>query len=270
MTDANQTCPCKGIRCCLICQHSDRVQKLNRKPFPFEAYKTFVLCAKCVSVAHPLTPKFYSVTALLAFQKDAHERGEALQGCSVHSVFLVENFISQNEESYLQSTMDSIGWQPSQSGRRKQDYGPRANFKKRKVKPAKRPLPEYANFLFQRLTTIDALSGFVPVELSNLDYDSSRGSWIDFHKDDCWLWGNRIVTCNLLSDTVLTFLEDETNTLIYVPLKRRSLCCFSGNVRIALSHGIFPQHIVGRRVVMTIREPSTWWQSGKLENDDVP
>uniref|UniRef100_A0A5S6QJ72 Alpha-ketoglutarate-dependent dioxygenase AlkB-like domain-containing protein n=1 Tax=Trichuris muris TaxID=70415 RepID=A0A5S6QJ72_TRIMR len=182
----------------------------------------------------------------------------------------MENFISKEEEADLQSTMDSVGWQSSQSGRRKQDYGPRANFKKRKVKPALRQLPEYAEFLFQRLTKVEALSGFVPVELTNLDYDSSRGSWIDFHKDDCWLWGDRIVTCNLLSDTVLSFLEDTTNTLLYVPLKRRSLCCFSGNVRAAFKHGIFPQHIVGRRIVMTVREPSSWWQSGQLENDGIP
>ncbi|CDW57626.1 hypothetical protein TTRE_0000591901 [Trichuris trichiura] len=270
MIDVKQTCPCKGIRCCLLCQHSDRVRKLNRKAFPFEAYKAFILCARCIGIAHPLIPKFYSIAELLDFQQNMHESCQELQGCSVQSVFLVDNFISQKEENDLQATMDSVGWQPSQSGRRKQDYGPRANFKKRKVKPAKRPLPDYANFLFQRLTTIDCLNGFVPVELSNLDYDSSRGSWIDFHKDDCWLWGDRIVTCNLLSDTVLSFLEDETNTLIYVPLKRRSLCCFSGNVRVAFKHGIFPQHIVGRRIVMTIREPSTWCQSGKLENENIP
>lgn len=53
--------------------------------------------------------------------------------------------------------------------------------------------------------TVSQLRDFKPVELCNLDYSPARGSGIDPHRDDSWLWGERLVTLNLLSHTVLTF-----------------------------------------------------------------
>uniref|UniRef100_K7F0I8 Alpha-ketoglutarate-dependent dioxygenase AlkB-like domain-containing protein n=1 Tax=Pelodiscus sinensis TaxID=13735 RepID=K7F0I8_PELSI len=49
-----------------------------------------------------------------------------------------------------------------------------------------------------------ALEDFFPVEQCNLDYLPERGSAIDPHFDDWWLWGERLVSLNLLSKTVLS------------------------------------------------------------------
>ena len=76
-----------------------------------------------------------------------------MQGIEFSGVFVVRDFISQDEESRLVSTIDETPWMVSQSGRRKQvgescfaliiirvihdslqDYGPKPNFKRQKVK----------------------------------------------------------------------------------------------------------------------------------------
>lgn len=48
------------------------------------------------------------------------------------------------------------------------------------------------------------LHGFRTVEQCSLEYDPKRGASIDPHIDDCWIWGERIVTVNILGDSVLT------------------------------------------------------------------
>ena len=53
------------------------------------------------------------------------------------------------------------------------------------------------------------LSAYEPVEQCHLDYSPDRGSAIDPHRDDTWLWGEQLVTVNLLADSVLTFTLEE-------------------------------------------------------------
>lgn len=48
------------------------------------------------------------------------------------------------------------------------------------------------------------LHDFKTIEQCSLEYDSERGASIDPHVDDCWIWGERIVTVNVLGDSVLT------------------------------------------------------------------
>lgn len=55
---------------------------------------------------------------------------------------------------------------------------------------------------------VEELRGFRPAELCNLDYSPARGSAIDPHMDDDWIWGERLVTLNLLSPTYLTFYDN--------------------------------------------------------------
>lgn len=61
------------------------------------------------------------------------------------------------------------------------------------------------------------LKGFSPVEQCNLDYGPERGSAIDPHFDDWWLWGERLVSLNLLSATVLSMSCDSENVLYLFP-----------------------------------------------------
>ncbi|KAM4796858.1 alpha-ketoglutarate-dependent dioxygenase alkB homolog 4 [Rhinophrynus dorsalis] len=110
--------------------------------------------------------------------------------------------------------MDQEEWRLSQSGRRKQDFGPKVNFKKQKLKVGNfTGLPHFTKVLWQRMKQHAVLEGFLPVEQCNLDYNSERGSSIDPHFDDSWLWGERLVSLNLLSSTVLTMTSDSMESL---------------------------------------------------------
>ena len=60
-------------------------------------------------------------------------------------------------------------------------------------------LPAISKALVERMVREPVLAGFQPVEQCNLDYHPERGSSIDPHLDDSWLWGERLVTINMLS-----------------------------------------------------------------------
>lgn len=114
------------------------------------------------------------------------------------------------------------------------------------------------------------LAGFQPVEQCNLDYNPQRGSAIDPHLDDSWLWGERLVTINMLSDTTLTMslaqglpelgLEEEVQVAVIVP--RRSLVVLYGEARHKWLHAIRREHIGARRVCSTYRELSAEFLPG--------
>ena len=124
-------------------------------------------------------------------------------------------------------------------------------------------LPLYSRLLVSRFASYSSLSGFLPVELCNLEYLPERGSAIDPHHDDWWLWGDRLVTLNLLSDTVLTFTDDSQPTLsVLVSLRRRSLVIVSGPARYKWKHAIQRQHVTSRRLAMTFRELSAEFAVG--------
>lgn len=127
-------------------------------------------------------------------------------------------------------------------------------------------LPSFSQFLVDRAQKLEqgVLVDFIPVELCNLEYVPDRGSSIDPHIDDSWLWGDRLVTINLLSDTYLTFTNNTEQLL--VPLLRRSLIIVSGKARYCWEHSISREHIVSRRLGITLRElSSTFLPAGEQE-----
>ena len=148
------------------------------------------------------------------------------------------------------------------------------NFKRRKLKLGVfSGLPPFIELLVQRMREcVDVLDDFTPVELCNLDYHPERGSHIEAHRDDSWLWGERLVTLNLLSPTLLTFtyppptsppssnhhprqpLSPPAN--IHIPLPPRSLVVVQGPARHVWLHSILRTHIISRRVGITLRELS--------------
>lgn len=159
-----------------------------------------------------------------------------------------------------------------------QDYGPKVNFKKKKVQLGRFDgLPSFIESLVSRMTSqVEALAHFVPVELCCLDYSPERGAAIDPHMDDSWLWGEQLVTLNLISSTTLTFStptqssttnanhtssnSDHTSlstpmpVAIQVFLPRRSVVLVEGNARHHWEHSIQRSHVTSRRVAVTIRE----------------
>ncbi|KAG8450738.1 hypothetical protein GDO86_003132 [Hymenochirus boettgeri] len=204
--------------------------------------------------------------------------------------------------------MDQDKWRLSQSGRRKQDFGPKVNFKKQKLKVGSfTGLPNFSQVLWQRMKLHAVLEGFLPVEQCNLDYSSDRGSSIDPHFDDSWLWGERLVSLNLLSDTVLTMTREDADSLqlmsavgeetelhhandvnttqcnaadcklygiipfsdveVTIYLPQRSLVVLYSDARYKWKHAIHRENIRQRRVCITFREMSPEFSLGGKEEE---
>ena len=145
-----------------------------------------------------------------------------------------------------------------------QDFGPKVNFKKKKLKAGNfNGLPKFSKFIVERLhNDVLQLQDFWPVELCNLDYIPERGASIDAHMDDTWLWGERLVTVNLLSDTILTLTHLEKLYEISIPMPRFSLIILKGESRNMWMHGIKREDIKSRRIAVTLRELSKEFLSG--------
>lgn len=102
--------------------------------------------------------------------------------------------------------IDAMPWDISQSGRCKQNFGPKTNFKKRKLKAGTfRGFPKFTQFIQDRFRSVPLLAGYQTIEQCSLEYPPERGASIEPHIDDCWVWGERVVTVNCLGDSVLTF-----------------------------------------------------------------
>ena len=152
-------CVCKGIRYCGLCENLEttllRISKYKKK-----------------------RPE----RKLERVQYD--QSSPAVQG-----VFVIENFITAEEEAEIINRMNSGEWIDSQSGRRKQDFGPKANFKRRKAKLGSFVgIPIELKNIFSKMNKEPELIDFLPVEALFLEYDPLRGAHIEPHYDDDWLW----------------------------------------------------------------------------------
>jgi len=249
------SCGCKGARSCALCAHSERVLKLRLEEDPYRDYTRLVYSAE-KQTAFP-AGNLNSDASLSDIENAENTGGTEIR---LNGLILCLNFISEEEEDRLVETIDQFEWMPSQSGRRKQDYGPRVNFKHRKVKLDRFVgMPDYADFMLERMRTI-GLADYQPFELCNLEYEANRNSCIDFHQDDMWIWGNRLISVNLLSGSVMTLVNDVTKQQIFVSMPRRSLLCMADDARYQWKHGVLSRHIERRRIALTMREPSLTFQ----------
>ncbi|XP_076813259.1 alpha-ketoglutarate-dependent dioxygenase alkB homolog 4-like [Clavelina lepadiformis] len=293
MHNVNHVCGCKGIRSCLLCENlHDTFPTENTTAYNIKHQKTFQYIphlkkAVCLSNANHVSGKYVGFEYL--------------------GVEIFENFITEKEEEEICKHIDFSPWKESQSGRRKQDYGPKVNFKKQRVKFSTFDgLPSYIVPVIDRFENYEELHGFKPAEQCNLEYVPERGSQIDPHFDDSWLWGERLVTLNLLSDTCLcmttdldslitlqdltsaiselkdkkTFLQLYSDLLhcsqqtislkdvvVRIPLKRRSVIVLHGNARFKWMHGIQREDITSRRLCCTFRELSPLFIAGGKQSD---
>jgi alkylated DNA repair protein alkB family protein 4 len=253
-------CACKGIRKCALCEH----EKGSGDAVP--AVKKFLLCAKC-NRCRSISDE--TMDMLLAADCNGECTLELIDG-----VFLKENFLTEDEENLLMDHINRTNWVESQSGRFKQDFGPKVNFKKKKLKTDQFiGLPSYSRFLVERLQSLREFEDFVPVELCNLKYLKERGASIDPHVDDVWVWGPRLVTFNLMSHTMLTMTPSADllatglvdNCEILIPLRRYSLVCLSHDARYKWLHSIKRGHILNVRVAITLRELSSTFKTSLPE-----
>ncbi|KAM8975072.1 alpha-ketoglutarate-dependent dioxygenase alkB homolog 4 isoform 1-T1 [Pelodytes ibericus] len=195
------SCGCKGIRSCLLCESLKGTCGANL-PAVTNQKNIFIYSAKDGGVALGVEN---TETAGWWFP--------------FPGVSLIQDFVTEDEEKEMVHLMDQEEWRLSQSGRRKQDFGPKVNFKKQKLKVGNfTGLPNFSQVIWQRMEQHAILEGFLPVEQCNLDYNSDRGSAIDSHFDDSWLWGERLVSLNLLSNTVLTMTMDSVSSITLMPI----------------------------------------------------
>ncbi|KAL5110829.1 hypothetical protein TcWFU_008639 [Taenia crassiceps] len=241
----------------------------------FEGYTRLTFCCVCS----------------IAYCAGAHDESCCVnhtKGFRFHGATVLNDFISEEEEETLIKTIDESPWLPSQSGRNKQDFGVKVNFKKQRIVfKYFTGLPDYSRVLVQRLHQRMRAGGakfedFYPVELCNLEYLPERGAAISPHVDDTWLWGERIVLLNLASATNMTFTlpssgpgvseewerykifassqahlpQIDLPPSIAVPLPRRSLLIMAGKARTTWLHAINREDISGRRLSLTMRELS--------------
>ncbi|CBH15701.1 hypothetical protein, conserved [Trypanosoma brucei gambiense DAL972] len=268
-------CRCTGIRFCQHCIDSDRAQSIVRRHVSLANASDVVLrqytdqrMSSCSFAC--VGPSLLSMCC--ACKTVFETAGGVLKCCGDHKGFIARTdielsgltiqpgFVSPNEEEYLVAFFDNpapfAAWKVSQSGRRKQEYGPKANFKKRKLKVGDfRALPH------QMKTTLDRVRSFVAeqtmreyciVEVSVLEY-TAECSCLDPHIDDTWLWGDRIGGLNLLDDVTLTFVSaDEVAVTVFVP--RGAFFLLTGVSRYEWMHGIRREDVKNRRVSVTFRE----------------
>ncbi|WKY01148.1 hypothetical protein Q1695_015280 [Nippostrongylus brasiliensis] len=241
-----QNCGCKGVRFCALCETSERVKKLRMEENKYADYDIFVY-------------KHGSAASLADSSSSTDDK------ITIGGLMVVHDFLSESEEAEIMEMIDGVEWVLSQSGRRKQDYGPKVNFKHKKVKTDSFVgMPEYADMLLEKMRSIspEKLGNYIPFEMCNLEYDESKKSTIEMHYDDTWIWGNRLISINLLSGSVMTLANEATHQLCYVWMPHRSLVCMSDESRYSWKHAVLSQHIRGRRVALTMREPSELFQEG--------
>ena len=60
----------------------------------------------------------------------------------------------------------------------------------------------------------------------------------------------------------MTYENQEERKLVFLYMDRRSLLSMFDDARYIWRHGIFPHHILGRRIALTMREPATAFKPG--------
>ncbi|XP_019757461.1 alpha-ketoglutarate-dependent dioxygenase alkB homolog 4 [Dendroctonus ponderosae] len=271
-------CGCKGCRTCLHCEALFGIS-FDKENIKNGTENKQVYC--------PFCNLCYPGKSVDSYKSHPNHEGTPTR---YEGIYIEMNFLSDSEHDQLMQGIDSMAWDLSQSGRRKQNFGPKCNFKARKLRLGKfQGFPKFTRFVQEKFEDVPILQGFQTIEQCSLEYDPARGSSIDPHVDDCWVWGERIVTVNLLSDSVLTLTPNqyptrynldlvgtypkvvqhsvklETNRsdqsveacvedTVLVPMPKNSLLVMYGSARYDYEHRILREDITERRVCLAYRE----------------
>ena len=141
----DEKCGCTGSRSCLICEayRTDKFMIQKTGPTSQRKIRAFVYCPDCGT-------KSWSAHLSNHLHHVSENSDDSI---SIDGIHLFEEVISLEEEATIVAKIDETNWVNSQSGRRKQDYGPRINFKKKKLNAdAFRGLPVYVKDVWNRLS----------------------------------------------------------------------------------------------------------------------
>lgn len=115
--------------------------------------KSYIFCYKCNRI-YPSE----NVDDVI----NSHPEHNDQNGLNFPGIYVQTDFISKSEENDLIQSIDIFGWDVSQSGRRKQNYGPRTNFKKMKLACGKfKGFPQYSQFVQGKLAFTNKLFTFL-------------------------------------------------------------------------------------------------------------
>ncbi|XP_044732932.1 alpha-ketoglutarate-dependent dioxygenase alkB homolog 4 [Chrysoperla carnea] len=286
--NTNRDCGCKGWNSCLVCEKQYNLPP-NLTKTKIEDLESYVYCPWC----NQLWPGW----DMNLYQSHPQHFGIPKR---FPGVFIDMNFLNENEENFLMNGIDNMPWDLSQSGRRKQNFGPKCNFKRQTLQLGNfNGFPKFSKFVQDKFETIPLLRNYQTIEQCSLEYTPDRGAAIDLHIDDCWIWGERIVTVNLLSDSILTLikyngnenrynlncvktyppvipkdeedykdLESLSTSVIRIPMPRRSLLVLYGGARYDWEHCVLREDILERRVCLAYREfTPPYLSNGCYENE---
>lgn len=173
-----------------------------------------------------------------------------------------------------------------------QNFGPKCNFKKKKMSSGNFiGFPKFSQFVQNKLSTVPLLQGFQTIEQCSLEYNPNRGASIDPHIDDCWVWGERVVTVNVRGDSVLTMtpLADKdkfrynldlappqfkecvstSNIVVRIPMPARSLIVLYDQARYNWEHSVLREDVTEHRVCLAYREFTPSYLEGGEHFDEV-
>lgn len=195
MESSQKPCECKGKRTCLLCEHLLQrkardlysefkvcLEKLNFLIFikillKLQQLDSYVFCPKCNKI-------FKGWDVIL--NCDEHQ---SIDGKDFAGVFVLPEFLTISEAESIVNNVDKSSWDLSQSGRRKKNFGPKINFKKKKLRVDNfQGFSDYSRFVRKRLNEVEITKDMKIIEECYLEYEKERGSHIEPHIDDCWIW----------------------------------------------------------------------------------
>lgn len=137
--------------------------------------------------------------------------------------------------------------------------------------------PGFSKFVQDKFARVPLMKEFQTIEQCTLEYNPERGASIDPHIDDCWIWGERIVTVNVKGDSVLTmtYLQEKdrnrynlalapaefsafddklSDIVVRIPMPERSLLVLTGQARFQWEHRVLRDDVNNLRVCLAYRE----------------
>ncbi|KAH8298065.1 hypothetical protein KR018_005960 [Drosophila ironensis] len=284
-------CGCKGVRTCLSCEQDFRIAKPSLKEQLLE-HEPWTYCIQC-----ELLQPGWATEAVQA----AHSEHRREQGLPLPGILVQESFLSPEEGDRLINDLDALPWDISQSGRRKQNFGPKTNFRKRKLRLGSfAGFPRSTEYVQRRFEEVPLLRGFQTIEQCSLEYEPSKGASIDPHVDDCWIWGERVVTVNCLGEAVLTLtpyeqagkynldlvpqyeqellapllkehqLAQYRGKVLRIPMPNLSLIVLYGPARYQFEHSVLREDVTERRVCIAYREFTPMYITGEDQEEGDP